>query len=371
MNDENIFLGDDENQASIAARMIADFERKRKTALYPGDPRRLLILWEADIIEQIYALIELNAKRNILRYARGSDLDELADMFRDEKRLPESPAFTTLRFTISATQTHTLPIPKGTRAAVGEIVFETDETAFVPEGQLYADVHARCSLPGYIGNDFLPGQINTMVDIFSFLESISNITKSEGGADEESNEAFYERINKGFESYTNAGSMGAYEYFALSASTLIRDAKAYSDEPGVVKVKVLLGGGAQPGAEMISLVENKLSAEKIRPLTDLVIVSGPDQIGFEIKLIYYVSSKLELDSETVKATVSDAVSDYIKWQTGAMGRSVNPSELMWRLKGSGIIHAEIAEPVYRQIQRTEVALLSDTPEITFGGVKDD
>ena len=371
MSDENIFLTDDENKASIAERMIADFERKRKRTLYPGDPLRLLILWEADIIEQIYVLIELYAKRNILKYAKGSDLDLLADMFRDEKRLPESPAFTTLRFTISATQTYAVSIPKGTRAAVGEIIFETDETAFVPGGQLYADVHARCSLPGYIGNDFLPGQINTMVDIFSFLENVSNTTKSEGGADEESNEAFYERINKGFESYTNAGSMGAYEYFALSASTLIRDAKAYSDEPGVVKVKVLLSGGVQPGDEMISLVENKLSAEKTRPLTDSVVVSGPDQIGFEIKLIYYVSSKLELDPETIKDAVSEAVDNYIKWQTEAMGRSVNPSELMWRLKGSGIIHAGITEPVFRQVQRMEVAYLSNAPEITFGGVKDD
>ena len=46
---------------------------------------------------------------------------------------------------------------------------------------------------------------------------------SDGGADEESDAAFYERMRESVETFSTAGPLGAYEYYAKTASAAIAD----------------------------------------------------------------------------------------------------------------------------------------------------
>lgn len=126
-------------------------------------------------------------------------------------------------------------IPAGTRATPdGEIVFATLEDLTIPAGQRTGSVEAECQIEGENGNGFVPGQINQPIDVFPYYESVENITESAGGADRESDAAFYERMRESVETYSTAGPLGGYEYFAKSASALIADVKATSPEPGEV-----------------------------------------------------------------------------------------------------------------------------------------
>ena len=81
----------------------------------------------------------------------------------------------------------------------------------IPAGELTGDIAAECLTVGEIGNGFVPGQISKLVDIFPYFERVENITESAGGADRESDAAFYERMRESMETFSTAGPLGAYE----------------------------------------------------------------------------------------------------------------------------------------------------------------
>ena len=233
---------------TIVNTLIQGYEKIAGRTLYPADPARLFILWVADIIVQERVNIDFSAKQNIPRYAEGEYLDSLAELFKGAERLEPEKARTTLQYTLSIPLEVATTIPAGTRATPdGEIVFATLEDLTIPAGQRTGGVEAECQIEGENGNGFIPGQINQPIDVFPYYESVENITESAGGADRESDAAFYERMRESVETYSTAGPLGGYEYFAKSASALIADVKATSPKPGEVDVRVLLTGGELPG----------------------------------------------------------------------------------------------------------------------------
>lgn len=114
-------------------------------------------------------------------------------------------------------------------------------------GETAGTVKATCSESGTTGNGFLPGQINVPMDPLPFVQAVTNLTVSSGGAAAETDEAFKERIRHAPESYSTAGPQGAYEFWAKSTSSAIKDVHAYSPAPGRVTVVPLLAEGKFQG----------------------------------------------------------------------------------------------------------------------------
>lgn len=160
----------------------------------------------AAIIVQQRILINQAAKMNVPRWAEGEYLDSIAELFKDAKRLPASPATATFRCYISEEQTQSIIIPKGTRVTFdGDIVFATEDDLEIKAGELFGDVDAVCETSGTIGNDLAPGQVKEIIDVYDYFQKIENITKTSGGADEETDEDFRERMREDMESYSTAG----------------------------------------------------------------------------------------------------------------------------------------------------------------------
>lgn len=372
----------DTNTETLVNSLIASYEKFTGRTLYPADPTRLFILWIADIIMQERIIINESAKQNVPRYAQGDYLDSLAEIFKDTERLQAQPATTTLRFYISAAQSSAQIVPKGTRATInGEIVFETTEIATIPPGSLYADAAAECITMeidttgkevtiGTKGNGFVAGQISQIVDLFPFYERVENITTTDGGADRETDEAFYERLRDSMESFSTAGSIGAYIYWTKSVNARIVDVNPTNPEPGVVDIRVLLENGEIPDEQMLQLIHKSLCADKVRPLTDLVLVSAPEIINYNIDVTYYISEQSESSTAMIQKNVQAALENYKKWQSEKMGRDVNPSKLSEMLMGSGIKRVEIRSPAFTKIEDNAVAVLSDE-NIIYGGVEDE
>ena len=290
----------DTDTATLENALIQSYEAFTGRTLYPADPARLFILWVADIIIQERVNIDFSAKQNVPRYAEGEYLDSLAEIFKDAYRLEPEKAKTTLRFTLSIPLEVATIIPAGTRATVdGEIMFQTLETLTILAGDTSGDVAAECLTAGEIGNGFVPGQINQLVDIFPYFGTVQNVSESDGGADKESDAAFYDRMRESMETFSTAGPLGAYEYFAKTASALIVDVKATSPEPGEVDVRVLLAGGELPGTEMLKTVSDILNADNVRPLTDHVTVAAPETVSYAIDFTYYTQEGGAVSAETV------------------------------------------------------------------------
>ena len=298
-----------------------------------------------------------------LAHAKGEDLDRLAE-FYGIKRLPPRPATTVLKFTLSKLST----IPKGTKVASRTgVIFETTHTV---SGDSEVEVQAFCTQAGSIGNGFLPGEISILLDPIEGVLKVENITLSTGGADTEDDERFRERIRLSIERFTNAGSREAYIYHTKTAHQDIEDVSVFSPQPGQVKVVFLLKNGQLPDAQMINLVQKHLSDERVRPLTDQVIVSAPTVVNYDITLTYYIHRKDEALISQIQERVNNAVQDFISWTKTKIGRDVLPEELIRRVKEAGAYRVSLTAPTYTQIARDQVAH-AQSVSITYGGLVDD
>lgn len=359
------FVDTDTN--TLVNALIQSYEAFTGRTLYPADPARLFILWVADIIIQERVNIDFSARQNVPRYAEGEYLDSLAELFKDAYRLEPEKAKTTLRFTLSIPLEVATIVPAGTRVTVdGEIIFQTMNALTIPAGDLFGDVEAECQTAGEIGNGFVPGQITQLIDIFPYFGSVENVSESDGGADEESDAAFYERMRESVETFSTAGPLGAYEYYAKSASALIVDVKATSPEPGEVDVRVLLSGGQLPGEEILKEVLDILNADKVRPLTDHVTVAAPDTVPYDIDFTYWTQEGGAVSDEKVAENIAAAVRTFKEWQGAKMGRDVNPSYLISLLMQAGAKRVKVRSPVDTVVPDNAVAVIGETAVVNGG-----
>ena len=203
--------------------------------LYPGDERRIFAEAVIQLMVAFYSEMNDIAKQKMLKYARGDVLDAIGDM-EDTPRLMPEPAHDTVRFTASTGAETNIIIPAGTRVtADGEIYFETQVSKVLQAGTTYIDIEAYCQTTGSDYNGLSPGMINVLVDIIPYISSVSNLYGTTGGDDgepytEEGDDRYRERIRLSKASYSVAGPMEAYRYFALSASPDISDVLVDSPE---------------------------------------------------------------------------------------------------------------------------------------------
>ncbi|SUI81996.1 Baseplate J-like protein [Serratia quinivorans] len=131
----------------------------------------------------------------------------------------------------------------------------------------------------------------------------------------EGDDAFRLRIRLSWYARNTAGSIQAYEYFALSADGAVRDAKAYGPQeedaisPGHVEVYVLSndGGGVPPQA-LLDTVDAALNADFIRPLTDYVVVKAATLIEYAVTATLMFGSGP--DAQTVMTAAKKAMQHY-------------------------------------------------------------
>lgn len=353
----------------IETAVITTYEAISERTLAPGDPVRLFLEAIAVLIIQQRALIDYSAKQNLLAYSTGDYLDHIGILV-GSTRLPAAKAKTTLRFILSAAQPQSVTISAGTRATPGNnLYFATTAVATIPAGQTTIDVSAECTETGTKGNGYQPGQINKIVDPFQWLKTVSNITQSEGGAETETDASYRERIRQAPEQFSCAGPVGAYRYWAKTASQQIIDVAVYSPAAGTVEIRPLLTDGAIPGQDILDTVAQICNNESVRPLTDLVSVLAPEIVSYNIDMTYYIAPENSTQTVVIQQAVTQAVNDYILWQKTKIGRSINPSELVTRVRTAGASRIDLITPIYLTLTAAQVAVVG-TVTVNYGGLGD-
>ena len=360
----------------VQANMVADYEAKYKEItkkelkLRRADPETLKLYAASVQIYQMYMNIEKAGKMDLLKYAYGEFLDNLGAN-RGVSRLPAYPARTIVRFTLSALMESVITIPKGTRVSNSDAVyFETDEVAEVAIGELYVDVPCTCQEAGEEGNDLIPGIITTLVDPVPYVAEVANIETTSGGSDVEPDEDFAERIYLAPSGYSVAGPRDAYSYHARSYSPAIGDVEVSSPAPCEVEVRFLMADASMPTEGMIEELQEHLSEDSIRPLTDRLTVLAPAEQGFELDFSYYIN-RTDIDKAiTIQMEVAMAVESYKQWQTGKIGRDINPSMLTQMVVAAGAKRVDVRSPSFTTVPTGSVARVS-SQSVTYGGVEDD
>lgn len=359
----------DIDAATIEAEIINEYESITGRTLQRGDPVRLFLLTIANIIILLLNRLNETGKQNLLRYADGNNLDHLGALLGVE-RIPATAAKTTMRVTLSATMGYNITIPAGTRFTPdGKVFFALDAPLVIAAGNLYADGTATCTEVGTSGNGFVAGQIKTLVDPVAYVASVANTTLSEGGSEIEGDESYREAIHIAPESFSVAGPIGAYEYHAKHASALVSDVAVSSPDPGEVDIRVLLEGGAIPGAEMLAIVEAAVNDRKVRPLTDSVTVAAPTVTNYNVNVTYYINTEDIAQQSAIQSKVTAAVNEFILWTKSKIGRDINPSKLIQMIVDAGAKRVTVTSPTFTVLDMTHVGV-ADTVTISYGGTED-
>jgi phage-related baseplate assembly protein len=353
---------------TIKAEIIAEYERISARSLARADPVRLFLESIASVIAHQRTLIDYTGKMNLLLYSRGDYLDHIGVLV-GARRIQAAPATAQFKIMLSAARQHAVTVPKGTRInASGDVFFAIDRDVIILAGATEATAAGTCTSKGTSGNGYAAGEIKTIVDPIPYVQAITNITASDGGADEEDDEAFRTRIQEAPEHFSVAGPAAAYAYFAKSASALIADVAVTTPKPGEVNIYPLLQKGVLPGDEVLREVRDVLKADDIRPLTDKIEVFAPVTTSYNIELSYYIDAADTAREASIKSAVERSIEEYIIWQRSKIGRDINPTELQYRIRAAGAKRAVVTTPSFAAVADTAIAVVG-TKEITYGGIE--
>jgi len=258
-------------------------------------------------------------------------------------RLPAAAAHTEIEFTLNTPANAQVSVPAGTVIASTDarVAFATTEHIVV--GATPAHVHALCTEPGVTGNGWLPGQITALQD--NLPVTASNTVASSGGADTEEDDRYRQRIMSAPEAYTNAGSYGAYRHHAMSAHQSIVDVTVYGpaegEPPGQVALYPLTDTGL-PSDAILSTVLAAVSAERVRPLTDTVIVRSPEAAPYTITatLIFYATA----DRADAMTRARSALDDWLSARQRTLGLDLVPEQISAILHVPGVYQAQVTSP---------------------------
>lgn len=374
---------------TVINNLVTQFERALGVTLQPSDERRIFLNQLAQVIVGINANVNETGNQVLLRYAKGEALDAIGEMF-GVTRLEAGRAKCVLRFTLSEAQSADVTIPMGTRATPnGEVYFATTDTLVIAAGNTFGEVEAEALTDAELS--FEANTIKYIVDNVQFLASVTNPRPTTGGADRESDDSLRERIRLVPETFSTAGCSDGYKYWAKSASVDVGDVVVYSpvndttlsDEAraagaGRVYIYILNKDGSIPSGQLpkaslsdpepdqvIKDVYNAVNDKEVRPLTDMVTVLPPVEQKYSINLEYYVAEEDEVNLSEIQTKVNAAITEYVNWQGGTIGRDINPDKLRSLILNAGAVRVEITSPAtYQEIPKTHIAVLDGEITVT-------
>ena len=339
--------------------------------LKPTNRDRIILQSAALLLYQIIELIDREGKSNLLKYATGAALDNIA-VIKRLLREPAQPAKTILKFSLAEARSEDVTVPAGIRVCTeSEIVFFTTEAVTIAAGSIDVTAPAEAEISGLSGNGYPAGTVTELMDLVPYIDSVANTVITSGGKDMQSDEDFTLDIYNAPRGTSIGGPEDAYEALAYKFDPAVSDVKPVSPEPCCVDVYFLMDGKLPTSGEIIAMGEY-FSPKDMRPLGDRVSGKAPVEVTYDITFTYYISADDASAEADIKERVASAVTSYKVWQR-RIGRDVNPSELIRLVMAAGAKRVELTAPTYAKVTSDEIngvkvaALGSET--VTYGGLE--
>ncbi len=349
-----VFINSDPDE--IVAFMKSFYETETGLTLSPAQLETLMInVWGYTLALHKSGINEA-CKLNLVAFAFGVILDYLAQLV-GVTRLGASVSLCDIEFTL-VTGHLAVVIPQGTRVSSvdGKAVFRTTVATPVGLGIDTVTIACECDTPGTQGNGYAPGTIITILDPQAYLQDASNQTITLGGADVETDEQLRVRIYLAPASFGTAGSKDGYKFWARSANTLIIDVEVDSSAPLVIDIYPLIaapGGTPQP---ILDQVYAACSADKRRPIGDLVQPASPIAVNYDIDVdvVLYDTA----DITTTLAELQTLAETFRDVRRAKLGRDFTRDQL----KGMLVIPNKVYSIVVTQPAADSVLTLQEYAE---------
>lgn len=339
---EPIFI--DNNPAQILADIISDYEARSGQTLQPASVERIII----DIMAYREGLlrqgVQDTALNNLVEFSIAPYIDYLGALV-GVTRQPAQGA--RALFTANLVTGHSgVTIPAGTRfqSVDGMAIFQTQIDYSAPVGVFVINnIEGVCQALDTSGNGYGVGTITNILDPLPFLTSVSNTTVSGGGSGIESDNQLRERIRLAPNQYSTAGSKDSYKFHALSASPVIIDVAVVGPpqvNPGEVHLFPLMDGGVVTPAPILNLVYNAVNSDKVRPLTDTVVVTSPQPKPYNltVNVILYDTA----DVNSTMSEITNRANDFVAGLEKRLGRDVTDSQIMAALSMPEVYDIDLA-----------------------------
>ena len=296
--------------------------------LYPGDEKEMLLRSvQADIV-QVFAGVDNALRMQTLRYAVGDYLDIIGEK-RGCTRIQAAAARATVSITTNVTGKSSTLAAGTAMTADGEVFYLLVDALTLNGYEQTMTAEVIADRTGSAGNGLKAGTEMSLADVSSGVNSIVVTVAAAGGNEAEDDDTYRERIRAYALARVGTGPARQYETIAKTVSSDILDAKAINAGAGNVVVYLLLS--TQTGADgILKSVEEALSAEDVRPLTDHVTVQQATDIPYALKVKYSCDN-----ASQTNAAISAAVKDYQEWQDNTIGQAFNPDRLMAMLYQAG------------------------------------
>lgn len=237
--------------------------------------------------------------------ASGDDLTLAAANFGVDRK-PGVAA----RVTLALTGVPGTEVGPDIRAAAGDVIFQVEEAAVLPEGGVL-QAQARALQPGLAGN-VLAHAVCEFVATYAGLYSVDNPAPATGGADVESDADLLARVDARWKTPSTGGNAGDYLRWALAVPGVIR-ARVENPAAGQVTVRVVAAGNETAGAELLSATAQAIEA--VRPLGARVTVLPAQAVPVAVSAQVVLSAGYRLSD--VEAAIQAVLRDYFLAQSYA------------------------------------------------------
>lgn len=360
--------------------------------LFPAQPETLLANWAAYLKTVVETNIQFTGEQCLVNFAINQNLDQLGT-FWDAPRLGAEPAIVTLEFRVDAVKTTNTFVPEGTRVRTSDrnFIFATNDTFFIPSGELSGSILATATTSGIGGNGYAPDTITELIDPVFDIDSVSNTTNSSSGRDTETDDEYRARLLEAPNKITVAGSIDQYKFIAKSVDGDITDVAIESPTGAKRRLEVeaaglqlsqdildylktqlvdvgnitakdlapftyqyiqiprytvdiyILTALGQPSTDLITKVQDFFNQPETRPLTDVPRVFAP--ITQEQQITVNVTILQTADSTTIQERLENALADYVNEITSVMGVDIVPAQIIDRLSITGETYdIEVLQP---------------------------
>lgn len=339
--DKPIFINTDPQ--SVVNEIKTDYETLTGKTLFDGQIETLLINAFAYRETLLRSEIQNASLQNLVAFSTAPYLDFLGDLV-GVKRLLSSSSVVPIKLTF--TDGHgNLTIPKGIRvqSVDGLCVYTLDSDVNVLSTDTFKIANFTAVQNGTLANGYEVGKISIILDPQPYLSTAENTEISAGGSNDETDDELRKRIMLAPQSFSNAGSKGAYTFFAMSANSAISDVAITSPIPGQVNIYPLMRNGELPNSSVLDEVFNACNDDKIRPLTDTVIVGSPTVVPYSIVVNLTILNG-SVDTDVITAVKAN-LEEYGESRKNKLGRDVVLDRITAEsMKAPQVYNVDIIEP---------------------------
>lgn len=275
------------------------------------------------------ARINSSVKAMLLPFSEGSDLDNIVSIYGIERQQGEKPT-ARIKFSLSTTLDYDVYIPPGL-----VLVSKDGETATLKDSLSIKagdkEMVGVSVLDSFVKSSSIKCEL--IQTPLPFVLTAKQENEFVGGAERESDDRLRERAVLSLERFSTAGSAKAYIYQAMSANAKVEEVSVLGGGAGIVNVYIK---STDMSEETRQSVADHLNGQKVRPLTDNVIVANANIIDTQIRA----------ELEIVDMFMQDEIDKAIKTTPNSLkiGEDLNLSYIYSVLHKNGVYRVNLQTP---------------------------